>query len=223
MDTNPKSPKKYEAAPANNYRTPGEYTKPHGRPRVTNNPEDTFNNSYLSIYEDFRNDMTVIAIAQKYNVSRQTAHLWKKSWLAWIDFSDEPPVIKQMKLEATKVITSTKTGVVHEKHIKTAISRSHTEVDKLRLRFMDIANTSLDRIEQLIAKEKSVGNLAKLLGAVLPYVATKQDGDSNKGMTPDEKRTAFIQNKMNVYNISTQKSIDDGTTEDSESEWIEEE
>lgn len=204
-----------------NYRLDDLPRKGIGAPKLRNSQTVCFNNNYQEIYEDFRNGMPCIQVSQKYNVSRQAAHLWHKSWLAWIDFADEPPVIKQMKEEATKLIkVNTAQSVVQEKHIKAMVTRSHTEVDKLRLRFMDIANTSLDRIEQLIAKEKSVGNLAKLLGAVLPYVATKQDGDSGKGLTPDEKRTAFIQNVMNVYNISTQKQIQDGTTEDSETEWL---
>lgn len=204
-----------------NYRLDDLPRKGIGAPKLRNSQTVCFNNNYQEIYEDFRKGMPCIQVSQKYNVSRQAAHLWHKSWLAFIDFSDEPPVIKQMKAEAEKLIrTNTSTSVVQERRVKAIVSRSHTEVDKLRLRFMDIANTSLDRIEQLIAKEKSVGNLAKLLGAVLPYVATKQDGDSNKGLTPDEKRTAFIQNVMNVYNISTQKQIEDGTTEDSEPEWI---
>lgn len=204
-----------------NYRLDDLPRKGIGAPKLRNSQTVCFNNNYQEIYEDFRNGMPCIQVSQKYNVSRQAAHLWHKSWLAWIDFADEPPVIKQMKAEAEKLIkVNTAQSVIKEKQVKMMVSRSHTEVDKLRLRFMDIANLSLDRIEDLIAEEKSVGSLAKLLGAVLPYVATKQDGDSGKGLTPDEKRTAFIQNVMNVYNISTQKQINDGTTEDSEPEWL---
>lgn len=204
-----------------NYRLDDLPRKGIGAPKLRNSQTVCFNNNYQEIYEDFRNGMPCIQVSQKYNVSRQAAHLWHKSWLAWIDFADEPPVIKQMKAEAEKLIkVNTAQSVIKEKQVKMMVSRSHTEVDKLRLRFMDIANLSLDRIEDLIAEEKSVGSLAKLLGAVLPYVATKQDGDSGKGLTPDEKRTAFIQNVMNVYNISTQKQINDGTTEDSETEWL---
>lgn len=225
MDSKPKIPRpstrKYEELPEHNYRVPNTPKRQVGRPGSGETSATTFNNYHEEIYKAFRDGHTCIQVSQLFKVSRQAAHLWHKSWLAWIDFADEPPVIKQMKAEAEKLVhTNTAQSVIKEKQVKMMVSRSHTEVDKLRLRFMDIANTSLDRIEQLIAKEKSVGNLAKLLGAVLPYVATKQDGDSGKGLTPDEKRTAFIQNVMNVYNISTQKQLNDGTTEDSEPEWI---
>lgn len=224
MDSKPKIPRpsirKYEELPEDNYRVPDTPRRQVGRPGSGETSATTFNNYHEEIYKAFKNGRTCIQVAQLFKVSRQAAHIWHKSWLAWIDFADEPPIIKEMKREAEKIVKiNTQQSVMKEKHIKAMVTRSHTEVDKLRLRFMDIANASLDRIEELIAQEKGVGNLAKLLGAVLPYVATKQDGDSGKGLTPDEKRTAFIQNVMNVYNISTQKQIQDGTTEDSESEW----
>jgi len=221
-------PRKYDESMNiyNNYRTPDTPRRLVGKPGSGETSATTFNNYHEEIYRAFSDGHTCIEVANIFKVSRQAAHLWHKSWLAWIDFSDEPPVIKQMKEESTKVITKYNTSqvVLKEKQMKSAIARSHTEVDKLRLRFLDIASASIDRIEELIQKEKSVGSLAKVLGAILPYVATKQDGDSNKGLTPDEKRTAFIQNVMNVYNISTnQKQLTDGTTEDGEPEWAPEE
>jgi len=206
---------------ANNYRTPNTPKRLVGKPGSGETSATTFNNYYEEIYRAFSDGHTCIEVANLFRVSRQAAHIWHKSWLAWIDFSDEPPVIKQMKEESTKVIKYNSSSVVlKEKQMKSAIARSHTGVDNLRLRFLDIASASIERIGELIGEEKSVANLAKVLGALMPYVATKQDGDSNKGLTPDEKRTAFIQNVMNVYNISTQKQETDGTTEDSEPEWI---
>ena len=207
---------------SNNYRDEDAQRRKTGRPATAEEARNSFNKCYPEIYEAFNERRSVVSIAAEFGVSRQAAHLWKKSWLTWLEFNEEPPAIKELKAEATKkVLQSTQHIVLKEKQMKVVISRKHTEIDNLRLRFLDIANASLDQIETLIQKEKSVGNLAKLLGAVLPYVATKQDGNSDRGLSPDEKRTAFIQNVMNIYNINQKQTDDNGTTENVEPEWLE--
>lgn len=188
----------------------GEFpTKTPGQPKK-GSPDTTFDNSHEKIYERFSEGASCITIAREFNVSRQAAHLWKKSWLAWLEFTDEPRAIRILKKQAEhEVRYNTKTVVLKEAHIKKAVSRKAMEIDKLRLRGLDLSNRILDRMEMLIDKEKSVGGLAKALAAILPYVATKQDGDSDKGLTPDEKRMAFVKNVMNVYNINVKENKED--------------
>jgi hypothetical protein len=196
--------------------------KSAGRPdKMT--ADRTFNNSYEEIYQDFANGERTIVIAEKYNVSRQAAHLWKRSWLAFMEFDDEPPKITAMKKKAeTEVLYKYSTNVIKEEHLKKAISRKSMDIDKLRIRGLGITNKILDKMETLIDKEKSIGGLAKALAAILPYVATKQDGDSDKGLTPDEKRMAFVKNVMNVYNINVKQEKDE-STEDDFTDWDPEE
>lgn len=194
--------------------------KTFGKPRK-DTPDKTFNNSYQDIYSRFSEGVSCIKIAEEFNVTRQAAHRWKRAWMAWLEFSDEPAAITTLKKHVEKEVRyNNASTVLKEASLKKSISRKTMEIDKLRLRGLDLSNKILDRMEVLIGKEKSVGGLAKALSAILPYVATKQDGDSDKGLTPDEKRMAFVKNVMNVYNINiNDKKEDDEPTEDDYDDW----
>lgn len=188
--------------------------KPIGQPRKNTN-DTTFNNSYEKIYARFSEGVSCAKVAEEFNVSRQAAHLWRKSWFAWLEFTEEPPIIKKIKKEAEKEVkANTINRVLKESSMRKAVSRKTAEIDKLRLRGLNLSNKILDRMEEIVDEEKSMGGLAKALAAILPYVATKQDGDSDKGLTPDEKRMAFVKNVMNVYNINVKsEDADDDENE----------
>lgn len=198
--------------------------KTFGQPRK-NTSDRTFHNSYQEIYARFSEGKSCIKVAEEFNVSRQAAHRWRRAWFAWLEFSDEPALISRIKKQTEMdVRANTINKVMKESSLNKAISRKTAEIDKLRLRGLNISNRILDRMELLIDKEKSVGGLAKALSAILPYVATKQDGDSDKGLTPDEKRMAFVKNVMNIYNINVNnKENDDESTEDDYTDWDPEE
>ncbi len=201
-----------------------------GRPSKEEEYDTTFQNSYELIFEAFANKYGARRMAEMFNVSLSAVYKWKKTWLAWMDFAEEPPAITRMKEIAKKETVFNQRGqIIKQEHMQRAVSKKSAQIDALRMRSLGISNKILDRIEILISKEKSVGSLAKVLSALLPYVATKQSGDSDKGLTPDEKRIAFIQNVMNVYqihnseNTNNQNQLEDESDEDDYTDWDPEE
>lgn len=213
-----------------------------------NDPKFAF--MYEDILRDFEINMPREILQKKYNINDQTFMYWKSHWLAILDFGDaaEPPFVTNLKRIAKGAITkralyklavgkSAAQIIMEEKRLKKekqmSLNQELAGINDLRLRGLRIVNLGMDRVEELIVKEKSIGQIAKVLSAVMPYVLTRVGEESKikKGSESlEERREKFVQNIMNIYNMNSGntpdnqiKIEDNDTEEDNESEWYPEE
>jgi hypothetical protein len=196
-----------------------------------------------AVFQDLDEGVTVTAIAKKYGTDRSNIHYIKRYWLAAMDFGGEEPValarLKDIVREKAAVQREANKGP-REKNLtiygaakEHAVSMTERElrrqistIDGIRVQGVGIVKKAFDRIEVLIDQEKSISSLAKVLSAVLPYVATKiEHDDPDKGESVESRRTKFIQNVVNVYNTgsaaknpNTLNIIQDDTDEDDDPE-----
>ena len=183
----------------------------------------TFREQHESVFADFAEGLSPRVVSEKYGVSYQIGCMWRRHWLAIIDFTDDPPKIVAMKKEAaTQIGSHTATGIIDSKYKRQAFALRVADINAMRLKGLNIIDLGMDRILELIAKEKSVKSIASVLSAILPYVAVRRDAMGDRGTPLDVKKATFIQNVMNVYN-NPQKAIPNETIEDIEPEWDPEE
>ena len=179
----------------------------------------TFRENHENIFKDFADGFTAREVCVKYGVSYQIGCLWKRHWLAAMDFVDEPLKIIEMKAEIAKRIGSrTTSGIIDSGKKRQAFSIKVADINAMRLKGLNIIDMGMDRIMELIATEKTVNGIASVIKALLPYVAVPMSDMSSKGTPLDVKKATFIQNVMNVYN-NPQKAIPNETIEDIEPEW----
>lgn len=207
-----------------------------------------FTQHYEDILRDFELDMPQSILQKKYDINRQVYHYWKTHFMAILDFGRAPvpkliqkreKEILQKYVDIPMMAAKSKSDLTAKQIIEVQRKKKNDKFKTLnqelagltdiRLRGLRIINMGMDKIEELIVKEKSIGQIAKVLQAVMPYVIVKagEEGKLRKDEIPlEDRRAKFVQNVMNIYNINSNEPFkleENDTTEDADSEWDTEE
>lgn len=180
-----------------------------------NEAQDIFELNREEICQMYREGYTVATVAGRFSVSHRTANRWKEQYrtLAMFDLEQEPETVRRLKEAAVA-----KAGQVYEKLRKydekkqkqlmaAVTAKALYKVDDMREKGLDLIFKAMDKAEVLIEKTKDLGTVARLMSAILPYVAAHKGTEQKQRREPglEERRALFVQNILNVYHTKDPK------------------
>jgi len=164
-------------------------------------PHTIFEINHGAIFNMFNEGYNNVQVAEQMGVTKQAAGHWHQHWRAAKDFMDDPPAIKAMKKQVEITVRRQSANDIIETHSqKMSLAKQVSNIDMLREKGLTIIEAAMERVLDLVAKEKSIKSLASLIASVAPYSLTRKNADLEKELSIGDRRMAFVQNVMNVYN-----------------------
>ena len=143
-------------------------------------------------------------IGKKFGVSTNTI----RSWRSRVDFEIIPPKPSEKRLTREYVEMLPTKRFLEEQSV---IIETTERFKEKGIKFL---NHAIDRMEELLSTTKDIKAIAAGLNVLLPYLLARVDGGDDAGGSFEARRSAFIQNVQNNYNIKikgneTDKEISD--------------
>jgi len=180
-------------------------------------PHTIFEANHEAIFAMFNDGYNDVHVAERMGVTKQAVGHWHKHWRAARDFMDDPPAIAKMKKQIEINVKRQSARDIIETHSqRMTLAKQVSNVDMLREKGLTIIEAAMERVLELVAKEKSIKSLASLIASVAPYSLTRKDANIDKELSIGDRRLAFVQNVMNVYNNNTQQIEAHETDQDAE-------
>ena len=146
---------------------------------------------------DYEAGLSDYMIAKKWRISAPAAKRWRNRVSDEID-PPTPVIIDPKKMRETVDMLPTRRFLEEQ-----GITEEITE--RFKEKGLNFLNNAIDRMEELLKTTKDIRAIAAGINVLMPYLMARVDGADDQGGSLEARRSAFVQNIQNNYNLKISK------------------